>query len=539
MKDTTNIIDLPGSGTPGSGQPVPSAVNRTVIGRFPGGRCASLGALLALVVLCSPVSSALAAAPGRAETLEAMRRAARFMVEDVSCQGGYVWTYSADLSRRWGEAPARKSQIWVQGGTVDMGEGFLDVWEATGEPYFLECARKAANALIYGQHPLGGWHYFIDFDPPGLEQWYRDVFSNFKWGMEEYRHYYGNCTFDDDVTAGPTRFLMRLYLATLDPAYKEPLERALGFIRLAQYPNGGWPQRYPLRHEFAHDGLPDYTSLYTFNDGVIADNIALLIEASERLGDGRNREAARRGMDFLILSQGPEGQAAWADQHGMDLKPAWARTHEPAGYMPRYTVQNIRALEDAWLVTGDRRYLKPIPAALAWLEKSAVEVFPDGSVALAPRYEYGSNRPIVGRHGGRVNAEGYGIWEWTHDPAAGRGTRFDLSVLRREYEQLAALSPEEARARHAQGRTPLHYSPGRADPQRVAELIRALDERGAWVEEVPVYNMDLTPSPPGIKWDNYRVEANDDHALDRIRGLSTRRFRQHMRLLADHVAQTK
>jgi PelA/Pel-15E family pectate lyase len=493
--------------------------------------------MLTAVFVCSLPPFATAAEPGREETLDAMRRAARFMVEEVSCNGGYVWIYSADLSRRWGEAPARDSQIWVQGGTVDMGQGFLDNWEATGDPCFLEYARRAANALIYGQHPLGGWHYFIDFDRAGLEPWYRDVFSSFKWGMEEYRHYYGNCTFDDDVTAGATRFLMRLYLATLDPAYREPLDRALAFIRMAQYPNGGWPQRYPLRHEFVHDGLPDYTSLYTYNDGVISNNIALLVEAYERLGDERNLEAARRGMDFLIVSQGPEGQAGWADQHGMDLRPAWGRTHEHPGYMPRYTIQAVRALQEAWLFTGDRRYLKPVPAALGWLEQSALEAFPDGSIALAPRYEVGGNRPIWGVRSQRVNGEGYGIWEWTHEQPTGRASRVALAALRSEYEKVAVLSPEQARARHTQRRGSLRYSPGRANPDQVAALIEALDERGAWVEEVRVYMMDLTkPSPPGRKWDNYDAETDDHYPVDRIRGLSTSRFRQHMRVLADYVA---
>jgi hypothetical protein len=354
----------------------------------------AMGMLAALLMVLLVLNTA-AAEPDRKEALDAMRRAAKFMVEEVSYNGGYVWTYAADLSRQWGEAPARKTQVWVQGGTLDMGNAFLDCWEATGDSYFLDCAKKAANALVYGQHPLGGWHYFIEFDKPGLDQWYRDVFTNFKWGMEEYRHYYGNCTFDDDVTTGATRFLMRLYLATLDPAYKEPLDRALKFIRTAQYPNGAWPQRYPLHYEFAHDGLPDYTSFYTINDGVIPNAIEVMVMAYELLGDERNMEAARRGMDFLIAAQGPEGQAAWADQHGMDLKPASGRTHEAAGYMPRYTVQAIRALQDAWLVTGDRRYLKPIPGALEWLEKSAIAIHPDGRLSVVDRYEYGTNRPIL------------------------------------------------------------------------------------------------------------------------------------------------
>lgn len=243
-------------------------------------------------------------------------------------------------------------------------------------------------------------------------------------------------------------------------------------------------------------------------------------------------------MDFLIVAQGPEGQAAWADQHGLDLKPAWGRTHEPAGYMPRYTVQSIRALENAWLVTGDRRYLKPIPAALDWLQKSAHETFPDGSVGLAPRYEYGSNRPIRQIQSDRVNEEGYGIWELKNDYDPKRGYRVPLADLRNEYERLAALSPEQARARHTSQRKRLRYSAARVDPNAVESLIKALDERGAWVEEVNIFAMDVTkPSPRGVKWDNYRPADDETHARDRIQGISTSRFRQHMRVLADYVAR--
>ncbi len=495
--------------------------------------------MLAAVLMVSQFHIVTAAGPNRKEALDAMHHAAKFMVEEVSCNGGYVWTYTTDLSRQWGEAPARKTQVWVQGGTLDMGNAFLDCWEATNDPYFLECAKKAANALVYGQHPLGGWHYFIDFDKPGLEQWYRDVFTNFKWGMEEYRHYYGNCTFDDDVSTGATRFLMRLYIATLDPAYKEPLDRALNFIRTAQYPNGGWPQRYPLQYEFVHDGIPDYTSFYTNNDGVIPNVIKILVEAYELLGDERNMEAARRGMDFLVAAQGPEGQAAWADQYGMDLKPAWGRTHEAPGYMPRYTVQTIRALQDAWLVTGDRRYLKPIPAALEWLEKSAVAIRPDGKISVVDRYEYGTNRPILRTRSNRVNEEGYGIWEWSYG-TTGRIRTINLPDLKKEYNRLVALSPEEARAVYAKERQSMRYTPGKVTPEEVESLINSLDERGAWIEELSVYGMDITkPSPPGVKWDNQNPEIDDDHACDKIPGISTSRFRKHMRTLANYVAQAK
>src|SRR4029453_13522465 len=122
----------------------------------------------------------------------------------------------------------------------------LDAYDLTGDRYYLEAARKAADALVYGQHPLGGWHYFVDFDPKGLKAWYDKEASRFKWGMEEYRHYYGNATFDDSNTSSATRFLLRVYLTTNEKRYRESLDKALSFILMAQYPNGAWPQRYPL-----------------------------------------------------------------------------------------------------------------------------------------------------------------------------------------------------------------------------------------------------------------------------------------------------
>lgn len=213
-----------------------------------------------------------------------------------------------------------------------MGELFLEIYKTTGQSTFLEYARKAANALIYGQHPMGGWHYFIDFDKPGLEHWYSDTASRYIIGWEEYRHFYENCTYDDNVTQGATRFLLRLYMETLEAAYLPPLRKALDFILISQYPNGGWPQRYPLRYEFAHDGFPDYTSFYTLNDGAMNSIIDVLLEAYQALGNEEYLEAARRGGDFFMIAQGPEGHAAWTDQFDMSLQPATGRTHEPASF---------------------------------------------------------------------------------------------------------------------------------------------------------------------------------------------------------------
>src|SRR5262252_7106043 len=276
--------------------------------------------LLVTLLLIPPCLSAAPATPARSDVLAAMKKATAFMTDKVALNGGYVWLVSDDLKRRWGEIPARPSQIWLQGGTERMGQVFLDAWEATGDRDYLDAARRAADALIFGQHPLGGWHYFIDFDPTGTPAWYATTASKFRWGYEEYRHFYGNATFDDRVTADAGLFLLRFYRVTHEAAYREPALKALDFVLQAQFPNGAWPQRFPLRYEFAHDGLPDYTSFYTLNDGAMSGIIELLLDAYDTLGDRRYFEAARKGVDSLIALQGPGGQAAWAEQHGPDLR---------------------------------------------------------------------------------------------------------------------------------------------------------------------------------------------------------------------------
>ena len=445
-------------------------------------------AVTATLLIMASITSVTNADPSRNDVLSAMKKSAGFMANDVSNRGGYVYAYTEDLSNQWGEIPARKTQIWTQPpGTPTVGLTFLEAYRVTGEPKFLEYAERAADALIWGQHPEGGWHYLIDFDMPGLKQWYDEVATRC-WGWEEYYHYYGNCSFDDDATSGPTELLLELYMTTLDPKYRTPLIRALDFIVEAQYPNGGWPQRYPLSYEYPHDGHEDYTHFYTYNDGIIVNNIHLLLEAYERLGIEKYREAAVRGMDFVIISQLPPPQAGWGQQYDMDMNTAPARSYEPASVMPQYTAWNVRELMNFYTITGDRRYLKGIHDALNWLDNSYLPAghAPNDSYTHAMFVEMGTNKPIyphvsgTGIEDGKtwINYDpkntmpGYGMW-----------TRVDVDDLRAQFERISALTPEQAQEKYRRERTAVR--PKRAvDPTDVEKIINSLDTRGAWVEDL-------------------------------------------------------
>lgn len=490
------------------------------------------GGLLACLAIMLHPAQLPAREAARADILAAMRSATAFLSEELAMNGGYVWTVSEDMTRRWGETPARPSQIWLQGGTELVGEVMLDAWLATGDDLFLDVARDAADAIVYGQHPLGGWHYFIDFDPTGVPAWYESEASQYIFGMEEYRYFYGNATFDDRATQATAQFLLRFYNLTRDAAYREPVLKALDFVLVSQYPNGAWPQRFPLRDDYAHDGFPDYTSFYTLNDGAARANIELLLNAWRTLGNPQYFAAAQRGADALIALQGPEDQGCWAEQYGFDLQPIAARTHEPAGYVVRESIGAMTILARFYLLTGDTRFLDPIPRCLDWFERinreSADEMYP------RPRYwEPGTNRPIYVVQTDERTPDGYGVFLWTSDPARtncdggpcrGNGRPIvDVAYFREQFDSIVNSTTSDERHAYLEK---MLASAARwpASDESAAEVIAALDDRGAWVTDGIQVNVTHATT----------VAEQQAH----IRGFSTHVFVDRMRVLINALTNT-
>ncbi|MFC1528716.1 pectate lyase [Candidatus Latescibacterota bacterium] len=465
--------------------------------------------ILSVSICCSRV---LAAQPREKEILNAMKKATDFMMNTVSCNGGFVWKYSSDLSEQWGEVPARKTMIWVQDpGTIGVGMMFLEAYKTTGDVEYLRYAEKVAGALIWGQHPAGGWHYLIDFDMTGVQKWYDEVLSKC-WGWEEYYHYYGNCTYDDSVTSGATKFLLDLYMLTLDPKYRVPLLKAIDFILESQYPNGAWPQRYPLKYDYPHDGHPDYTSYYTYNDNVIQDNIYLLLEVWEKLGNEEYKKAAYRGMDFVIISQLSPPQAGWGQQYDMNLNSVASRSYEPASVMPGQTRQCIYDLINFFRITGNKKYLRGIPDAIEWLENSYLPEShkQNDRVTHATFYELGTNKPLYAhREGTSIETGRYWIdYEPKNFPGHyGMQGRIDIEAIKKEYERANNQTPDEA-VQESNLKKSLPKPDSKVDPETVKKIIDTADKRGIWVEEISIPNYkDLVNNPqrklPGITTRTY------------------------------------
>jgi hypothetical protein len=434
------------------------------------------------------------------QCLAAMEKATCFMVDSISTRGGYVWHYLPDISRRWGEMEAYETMIWVQHpGTASMGHLFLDAYHATGNELYYEAAEKAARAIIWGQLDCGGWNYMIDFaGESSLKKWYATIGKN-GWRLEEFMYYYGNATFDDDVSIVAARFLLRMYLEDMDPLYKYPLDKAINFILKSQYPIGGWPQRFPLRYDFTFKGFPDYSSFYTFNDDVVWENVNFLIQCYQTLGDNRLLDPILRGMNFYIITQQGEPQAGWAQQYDINLKPASARTYEPRAFAPRITRKNIQYLIQFYQLTGETKFLSGIPLALEWLENCRLSksMNDNGKYSHPVFVEIGTNKPIFVHKKGTNVVNGYYYTDYKEGNPVGHYAQkcfIDVDQLRKQYKETKKLSSEEVTQNSPiikkAGRISNIYYPQEyyflkdtesPDETEITRIINALDDKGRWL----------------------------------------------------------
>ena len=467
-----------------------------------------------LVAACSKLppgsSNAVSAADPRNNVLAAMKRATVFMRDRCAVNGGYVWAYAADFSRRWGEMEAYPSMIWIQPpGTATVGHLYLDCYHATGDGYFYDAAVEVAQSLIAAQHPAGGWNYLHDFaGEESIQRWYDTIGKN-GWRLEEFHHYYGNATFDDAGTAEASQFLLRMYLEKNEEQFAGPLESAIRFILDSQYDNGGWPQRYPFVEDApALHGRPDYTRYITFNDDVAGENIKFLLMVWQSMGDRRAMDAINKAMDIFIATQQPAPQAGWGLQHTLvDLAPIGARSYEPDALVTHTTAGNIALMLNFYEWTGDEKFLTRIPEAFDWLE--SVRLSKDEIRMPGREYptfiEIGTNRALINHRRGSnvINGE----YDQDYNPEKpivhySQWRAIDLEGLRERYVALRKDDPAELVAhspfnkqsnfelpRFFTTRTievsDLNSNAGSAatekpDADSVATLVSSLNEEGYW-----------------------------------------------------------
>lgn len=461
--------------------------------------------LLSTTLLAS-LSPTLLAYPSPDAVKATLNRAVKYYHEKASSHGGYVYRYSADFKLREAEGIPGPDTIWIQPpGTPAVGAAFLDVYEATGDKGALEAAVDAAHAVSRTQLASGGWDYSGHFGTKDRKEhlYRRDVDGKLidrsdapsgeaGWHVwRERKNYKSNyTTLDDDVTQSAVRLLVRVD-AALDLRDKEIHEAAtyaLNSLLNAQYPAGAWSasyetypasppdaKRYPLTPAsypgtWSRTWPKDFMGCYVTNDNMHAAMIRTLLLAGNIYREPRYTDAAKRAGDFLLLAKMPDPQPAWAQQYGADMKPVWSRAFEPPAISGRESQAVMWSLLTLTAATGDKKYLAPLPAALAYFRKSKL---PDGR--LARFYELETNKPLYFKRG--PNAKG---WELTYDDdkmASNYGWKWE--------SELDAIETTARRLNAGAVPAALYTLPPLKPltEDEIEKMVRNLTPEGAWVEK--------------------------------------------------------
>jgi PelA/Pel-15E family pectate lyase len=270
------------------------------------------------------------------------------------------------------------------------------VWYASEE------ARLIADRVAAWQTAAGAWTKGIDYTRPRgggeIDVWSRG-------------------TLDNNATTAELRFLAQVVAANDERRgrpWREALLRALDYILVSQYPNGGFPQIYPLAGGY-HDAI-------TYNDAAMLHALEILRDVAAQegafaLAGSARREKAERGLVLGLrcvlgtqIETSDGRRTAWCQQHdALTLLPCAARNFEPAAAsamessaviqflmtLPHPSPAVVRAVDDA-VAWFSRVALRDVVWRREATDGTGLSAVPGAPALWARLYEIGTDRPIFG-----------------------------------------------------------------------------------------------------------------------------------------------
>jgi len=264
-------------------------------------------------------------------------------------------------------------------------------------------ARVFAENLLSFQTPNGGWSKHVEYSkgPRALGQSWFSESNQWQW----------IATIDNSSTTEQMQFLAMIDSVSPSPRYKDAWMRGFRYLLAAQFPNGCWPQVWPL------DG--GYHDAATFNDDAITNVLSTLQRASN--GDpafvtAADRELARKAVDRGI-------ECVLDAQFIVNGKPTmWGQQHDPLTLQPTsarsYELTSLTAQESANLLRFLMKQKNPSPrlvaainGAAAWLQAHKLSGYtydfetgrhdaPGAGPIWARMYEIGTDKPIFSDRNG-------------------------------------------------------------------------------------------------------------------------------------------
>ncbi|HEX4155724.1 MAG TPA: pectate lyase [Acidobacteriaceae bacterium] len=363
-------------------------------------------------------------------------------------------------------------------------------------------AKHIGDVILSFQTPAGGWSKNLDMagEPRQAGQSYATANlapiasspGDFDQPRDETWHYVG--TLDNDATNTELHFLAELSAALPGhdgDIYRASFLRGLNYLLAAQFPNGGWPQVWPLEGGY-HDAITFNDDAVTESTGLLTlvvsgqrvtsqpdeDEIAFTRMIAQRTGRqlpepqastedytfvpaalrARAQKAANKALACILATQvhelGPAGKGEgkhltiWSQQNDpLTLAPVAARNFEPAALSSTESASVMEYLMS--LPNPSSAVVRSVDAAATWFQAHKI---------MGYNYEGGRNTP-----GGRklVAKPGAGpIWSRFYSLSTGKpifGDRDktihddvnDLSLERRNGYGWYGSSPQKALTEYA------------------------------------------------------------------------------------------
>jgi pectinesterase len=267
------------------------------------------------------------------------------------------------------QVPAHPSKTSALAGPLPPAPGAPMTWdEAQKQPvaWFAGAdADRIATDVVRYQRATGGWPKNTDMartlSPAEADLLARDRALT-------------DSTIDNGATTTQVRFLARVDAAHATDRHRASIDAGLDYLLAAQYPNGGWPQFFPLR--------ADYSRHITFNDDAMTNVMQVLRDVStgrapfefvDQARRARAADAIGKGLEIILKTQivGHGRPTGWCQQYDeQSLQPAAARTYEHPSNASKETVAIVRYLMG--LEKPDARVVAAVDNAVTWLRAVAI-----------------------------------------------------------------------------------------------------------------------------------------------------------------------
>ncbi len=245
--------------------------------------------------------------------------------------------------------------------------------------------RAHLDNVVRLQEKHGGWT-FSGAWPSGM--WFLSTKV-----VIPYTHNYFNGSKDGNSASCAMR-LLGGYTALGETRYLEAAERTAATLIRLQDPQGCWP--YGAIHDPEADTFVKHSpATAALQDHVQAHPTLLLMLLAEATGKDEYKEAAERGLAFMLRTQNPSG--SWSHHWDLDenIGEAAQSKYKNAGELNDDATQDqMMMMLAAYRITGEVKYLASFLRSADWIKAVFID---EEAKGWAQQYDE-DNKPIPARH---------------------------------------------------------------------------------------------------------------------------------------------